>query len=176
MPPEIIRLLPFLIIVPLVLWRMRRLSRKQPLKLNRLWVRPAILLFACAAALFLPQPGVPTHHFAPQDLLVLLPVIGLGAVAGWYMGRTMKIDVHPDEGTLMVQASPIALIVLLALVFGRFALRAGARMEAQAWHLDVGLVFDALIIFTAALFTIRSVEMYLRAKRVMQSHLNDAFS
>ena len=41
------------------------------------------------------------------------------------------------------------------------------RGEVSAWHLDVVLLFDALIVFTAGLFIIRSLEMYLRAKRVM---------
>lgn len=163
-------LIALVIIIPILLLRMRRLSRQQPLKLNRLWIRPAVLLTVCAVVLFLPQPGVPVHHFALKDLLVLVPAILIGGVGGWYLGRTMKIDVHPQEGALMVQASPIGMLVVLALVLGRFALRAGAQVEARAWHLDVAMVFDGLILFTAALFAVRSLEMYLRAKSVMAQH------
>ena len=49
-------------------------------------------------------------------------------------------------------------------------MRAGAGYEAQAWHLDVGLIFEGLITFSAALFTVRSLEMYLRAKKVLSEH------
>jgi len=40
-------------------------------------------------------------------------------------------------------------------------------VEAQAWHLNMLLVSDASIVFTALLFSLRSVEMYFRARRVM---------
>jgi len=160
-------LLPLLVIVVVVALRARRLSKKRPLKLGRLWIRPAILLIACAAVLLLPQPGVPVHQFSPMDAVWFGLAILLGAVGGWQLGRTMAIDVHPGDGTLMVQASPVGLIVLIALVVGRTLVRVVAAREGQAWHLDVALIFDALIVFTAALFAVRSLEMYLRAKKVM---------
>ena len=180
MSPDIAKYLPLLLVIPLVLWRMQRMSRKQPLKLNRLWIRPASVLVVCVMVIVLPQVlhprGMPVHGFGMMDLLAIAVAIPLGAVAGWYMGRTMKIDVHPEEGTLMVQASPIGLLVILGLVVLRLGLRAGAGYEAQAWHLNVGLIFEGLIVFSAALFTVRSLEMYLRAKKLMRDHLGAAFS
>ena len=92
---------------------------------------------------------------------------GAGAAGGWQLGRTMAIDVHPETGTLMVQSSPVGLMVLLGLVLVRMGLRTGVRMEAEAWHLNAALIIDMLIVFTAALFVTRSLEMYLRARRVM---------
>jgi len=56
---------------------------------------------------------------------------------------------------------------MAVLILFRMGLRTGLRMEANAWHLDVLLISDALIVFTAFLFTLRAVEMYLRARRVM---------
>jgi len=168
MSPQTLQLLiPLVIIIPIILLRARRLSRKQPLKLGLLLIRPVLLLAVCVLYFAVPQPGVPPHHFVPVDGLVLGLAILLGAVGGWYMGRTMAIDVHPEDGTLMVQASPVGLLVILGLVAARLVVRAGATMEAEAWHLDVALIFDGLILFTAALFAVRSLEMYLRAKRVM---------
>jgi len=169
MSPRLLQtLVPLLIVAMVVAWRARKLSRKQPLKLDRLWIRPVILLLACALALAAPQPGAPPRHFIMTDWAFLALAALTGCVGGWYMGRTMAIDVHPEDGTLMAQASPVGLIVLVGLMLARTALRAGARMEAQAWHLDVALIFDTLIVFTAALFCMRAVEMYLRARRVME--------
>lgn len=180
MSPDIAKYLPLLLVIPLVLWRMRSMSRKRPLKLGLLWLRPASVVIVCIAAVVLPRflhaPGMPVRGFGLMDVAVMAVAIALGAVAGWYMGRTMKIDVHPQDGTLMVQSSPVGLLVILGLVVLRMVVRAGAGYEAQAWHLDVGLIFEGLITFSAALFTVRSLEMYLRAKRVMRKHLNDAFS
>ena len=89
------------------------------------------------------------------------------AVAGWYSARSMKIEVHPEDGTLMVQGGQAAVLIMLALILGRSSLNTGMRLEGEAWQLDVLLITDALIVFTAALFVARSVEMFIRARRVM---------
>jgi hypothetical protein len=168
MSPQTLQfILPLVLIVVVVALRARKLSKKQPLKLGRLWIRPAILLAACILVLAIPQPGQPVRHFAMLDWAVLALAATIGGIGGWYLGRTMAIEVHPEDGTLMVQASPVGLIVLIGLMLARTGLRAGAKLEAEAWHLDVVLLFDALIVFTAGLFIIRSLEMYLRARRVM---------
>ena len=179
--PSILQyILPLLIIVPILAFRWQRLSRKRRLKLGLLWLRPASVVLVCIAAVALPRflhvPGQPVRSFEVTDLAVIALAIALGSVGGWYMGRTMKIDVHPEDGTLMVQSSPVGLLVILGLVVLRMGVRAGAGYEAQAWHLNIGLIFEGLITFSAALFTARSLEMYLRAKKVMRDHLNEVFS
>lgn len=145
----------------------RKLSRPQPLKLGLLWVRPVLLLVACAAVLLLPQPGVAPRILAAADWALLAAAALVGMAGGWQLGRTMAIEVHPEKGTLMVRNSPMGLLVLVALVVLRVGLRTGVKMEATAWHLDAALIVDALIVFTAALFTVRSLEMFLRARRIM---------
>lgn len=160
--------LPLLIILPVLYLRMRKMARAQPLKLNRLWIRPALFLAVTALVLFAPAP--PNHamrHLLPQDWIWLFVAAVPGAVAGWYWGRTMAIEVHPQDGTLMVRGGQAAILVMAVLILFRLFLRTGLAVEAQAWHLNMLLVSDASIVFTAFLFTLRSVEMYLRARRVM---------
>ena len=67
----------------------------------------------------------------------------------------------------MVKGGQAAILVMAVLILFRMGLRTGLAMEARAWHLDVVLISDALIVFTAFLFSLRAVEMYLRARRVM---------
>ena len=67
----------------------------------------------------------------------------------------------------MVKGGQAAILVMAVLILFRMGLRTGLRMEASAWHLDVLLISDALIVFTAFLFSLRAVEMYLRARSVM---------
>jgi hypothetical protein len=69
----------------------------------------------------------------------------------------------------MVTGGQAAILVLVVLILFRLGLRTGLAVEGRAWHLDALLISDALIVFTAALFTLRSAEMYLRAKRVMEA-------
>jgi len=103
--------LPILIILPVLYLRMRRLGTARPLKLGQLWIRPALILLAAGLVVFLPQPG--THimrHFLAQDWVWLALAAGLGGIAGWQWGRTMAIEVHPEEGTLMVKGGQAAIL------------------------------------------------------------------
>jgi len=88
-------------------------------------------------------------------------------MAGWQWGRTMAIEVHPENGTLMVTGSQLALLVLAVLILFRLGLKTGLEVEGQAWHLDALLISDALIVFSASLFTLRAAEMFIRARRVL---------
>ncbi|HEX4635411.1 MAG TPA: hypothetical protein VH189_04465 [Rhizomicrobium sp.] len=160
--------LPLVIILPVLFLRMRKLSKAQPLKVGRLWIRPAILLTAAGLILFVPQPGQhAVRHFLAQDWAWLALAAALGGVAGWQWGRTMAIDVHPEDGTLMVKGGQAAILVIAVLILFRMGLRTGLQMEASSWHLDMVLISDASIVFSAFLFSLRAVEMYLRARRVM---------
>src|SRR5215475_13318267 len=160
--------LPFLIFLPLLYLRMRKLTKPRPLKLGRLWIRPAIIMTVAILILALPQPGRhAVRHFLAQDWAWLALAAALGGIAGWHWGRTMAIEVHPEDGTLMVRGGQAAILVMAVLILFRMALRTGLRIEASAWHLDVVLISDALIVFSAFLFSLRAVEMYLRAHRVM---------
>ncbi|HKQ11451.1 MAG TPA: hypothetical protein VJS85_09690 [Rhizomicrobium sp.] len=160
--------LPVIIVLPILYFRMRGMAKAQPLKLGRLWIRPAIILAAAILVLILPQPGHhAVRHFLVQDWAWLGLAAGLGGIGGWYWGRTMAIEVHPEDGTLMVKGGQAAMLVLIVLILFRMGLKTGLDVEGRAWHLDALLISDALIVFSAALFTLRSIEMYIRARRVM---------
>jgi hypothetical protein len=169
MSPQMLQyLIPLVIIVPVFLLRARRMGRQQRLRLGLLWIRPAILLFGCAAVLLLPsQRGAAPIQLLPLDWAVLALGALVGAIGGWYLGRTMAIEVHPENGTLMVRTSPVGLMVLLGLVVLRMAVRGEAGVFAADWAVRPAVIVDALIVFSAAMFTVRSLEMYLRAKKVM---------
>ena len=160
--------LPIIIVLPILYFRMRGMAKAQPLKLGRLWIRPAIILAAAVLVVFLPQPGGhAVRHFLAQDWAWLGLAAGLGGIAGWQWGRTMAIEVHPENGTLMVTGGQLAILVLGALILFRLGLKTGLEVEGRAWHLDALLISDALIVFSASLFTLRAAEMYMRARRVL---------
>ena len=69
--------IPILVILPFLYFRLRRMMKPQPLKLNRLWVRPAIILlvgFGVVGAA--PPPAGDWFWFALAALL--------GGVLGWH--------------------------------------------------------------------------------------------
>ena len=164
-PPQYLQYLPFLIILPILYFRMRRMAKPQALKLGRMWIRPAILLAAAGFVLLMPIPGA--RPLAAADGLWLALAAALGAVAGWQWGRTTQLHVHPENGTLMQTASVAGILVLVVLMVIRLGLRAGLRLEAGSWHINVLLITDASIVFSAMLFAVRGLEIFLRARKIM---------
>ncbi len=161
-------LIPLLIIIPILFLRMRKMSKPEPLKLGRLWIRPALVLLGCAVVLFLPQPGTPSAlQMTVLEWAGLAVAAALGAVAGWHYGKVTAIEVHPENGTLMARGSVAGMLIIVALVAVKLGLKPALAAEGPALHLDMLLITDALIVFSAALFAVRAVEMWIRAKKVM---------
>jgi hypothetical protein len=159
-PNPLTYLIPVLVILPLLYFRLRRMMKPTPLKLNRMWIRPLIFLAAGGAVLVAsPPPASDWFWFALAALL--------GAVLGWQWGKLMAIHVDPENGTLMTRGSQAALVLMGLLIVVRFGLRAGVGMESAALHLDATMITDLFIVFGATLFGLRGLEMFLRARRVL---------
>src|SRR5476651_1482857 len=92
-----------IVLLPLLYFRLRRMLKPQALKLNRLWIRPAILIVVAALVLAAPIPGAPKLTITDGFWLAL--AAGLGAVAGWQWGRMTQLHLHPENGTLMQTGS-----------------------------------------------------------------------
>lgn len=138
--------------------RARRMSQMRPLKLERLWIVPAIYL-AIVAANFIAKPPTLAAWIAAAIALLL------GAALGWQRGRMMQIHVDPETHALNQKGSPLAILFLLAIVLIKLA----AQGEGAALGFDVTLVTDAALAFALGMFTMTRVEMYLRAKQMLNA-------
>lgn len=139
--------------------RWRRMSRVRPLKLERLWVLPALYGVVAVATLI----ATPPRGLA---WLVCGVALLLGAVLGWQRGKMMRITVDPDTHALNQVASPAAVLFIVAIVAVRQIARV-ALVSDNALHLNALAVTDMLIALALGLFTAQRVEMYLRAKRLL---------
>ena len=168
MSPNLIRiLLPIIIIVPILFLRARRMGKMRPLKLRYMMIRPALILIIAGLVLFLPQPGHPAHVIAPQEWAALAIAVLVGAAAGWQLGRTMAIEVHPESGTLMARGNMIGLLVIGALVLLKAVILPQLEDGGVKLPFDPTLLADASILFSVGLFSAQFAEMFLRARRVM---------
>ena len=148
------------IVVLVLFFRMRGMARGRRLRLEWLWVMPAIFLLASIASIVqAPPTGI--------DWAWLALALIVGGVIGWYRGRMMRITVDPETHALNMQASPAALIFLVALFAIRFGLRAALASEADAWRLNVAVISDAFVLFAFGLFGVQRLEMALRARRLL---------
>ena len=157
--------IPVLIILPLLYRRMRKALQPQELKLKRLWIRPAIYLVLAAGAIVAPTPGAPAMTVQVLGWLALAAIVG--AVAGWQWGRTTALHIHPETGTLMQTGGLAGMMVFLVLILLKFGLRFGLSAGAPGLHINAVLITDISICFSALLFAVRGLEVYLRARQVL---------
>jgi hypothetical protein len=149
-------LVPIAVVVLIVI---RRGSRPRPLKIERLWIYPVILLLVMASSLAAAPPPVTPVSIG---LLVLGFVLGIGL--GWQRGRFTQIHIHPETHELSSQSSFVGMIFILAI----FALRYGARylLAGNADYLLSG--GDALLVLAVAMMATQRLELWLRARRMLE--------
>src|SRR5690348_7907250 len=146
------------VIVIIMTLRMRRMGQMRPLKLETLWIVPA--MYAAVAALMF-------YSLPPVGSVAIASLVGLaiGAVVGWQRGKMMQIHVDPETHALNQKASPAAMFFLIALI----VIRAGARsVLGQTGGVSPAMLTDPLVAFALGMFTLTRLEMYLRAKRLLE--------
>ncbi|WP_294357964.1 CcdC protein domain-containing protein [uncultured Sphingomonas sp.] len=148
----------FAILALVLAFRWKRMSRARPLKLERLWVLPALYAALCIALYAQHPPRGGCWLFCAGALL-------LGVLLGWQRGKMMRIAVDPDSHALNQTGSPAALLFIVALI----AARSGARVavERSGWGIDPFVVTDVLMALALGLFTAMRVEMFLRGRRLL---------
>lgn len=157
------KLLPFAVVAVLMLLRLRRAAREQPLRIERLWVMPAFVTVLIGVLLAMQPPPA-------TGWLALIAGLALGGAAGWHRGKLMRIRVDAATGELFQQASPAATILLLLIIFLRAGLRDVAGVAPGEHHpaLLAILVSDGLMGFAVGLLIFTRLEMYLRARRLLE--------
>jgi Protein of unknown function (DUF1453) len=106
----------------------------------------------------------------PAGWAVMTAGLAAGAVLGWQRGKLIRIEHNADTGQLSQRASPLAMILLLGLV----VLKLGAREifgDSAAAHPGSGamLLTDAFIGFALGLLSATRLELYLRARRILEN-------
>ena len=164
-PDQLRTVLPYaigiVVLVVVMAFRLRRMNQTRPLKVEWLWVTPALLTVLTVVSL-VPQP--------PQGIAWawLAGGLVLGGALGWYRGKMMHIIVDPETHAVNTKASPAAMIFIVALIAIRMALRGVAMTEASTLHLSVAVITGAFMTFAIGLFGVQRLEMALRATRLLK--------
>jgi hypothetical protein len=156
-------LVPFVIIAVVLALRLRSMSRERPLKVATLWVVPVVYVLLVGWMLFALPPTV-----AGWSLVAVGVVIG--AVLGWHRGKMISIERNAETGELRQKASPLAMLLLVALIVLKMGARAifGENAATQPGS-NAMLMTDAFIGFALGLLSATRLELYLRAKRLLAS-------
>jgi NAD/NADP transhydrogenase beta subunit len=165
--PWLSYVIPIVVIAVVMALRWRQMSKPRQLKIETLWILPAVYC-AIVALIFYSSPPAP----AGWGWSALALAIGAGI--GWYRGRMMRITVDPETHTLSQQASPAAFLLLIVLV----VFRSAARQEVGGGNPTSPaalLATDVAMAFALGLVASTRVEMALRAKRLLRESLSRTF-
>ena len=145
-----------------------RNRKPRPLRVQWMWIRPLIIVLAIAFGLWgiTQSPGMAQAPFGPLAWTILGLGLILGGVAGWWRGKMVTIEKEPD-GSLKAQSSPLGLILIVVLLVSRQALRPWMEAHASGWHVSPMAIQDAFMLFVVGLIVMQSLEMYLRARRIL---------
>ena len=153
--------LPFVIIAIVVGLRLRSMNQERKLKIETLWVVPVVYLLLVGWILFA-LPPVPLGWG-----LIGLGLI-VGAALGWHRGKLIRIQRNPETGELRQKASPLAMLLLVALIVLKLGARAifGESAAGQPGS-SATLLTDAFIGFALGLLSATRLELYLRARQIL---------
>jgi hypothetical protein len=156
-------LVPFVIIGVVMALRLRSMGRERPLNVDTLWIVPLIYLLLVGSMLMALPPS-------PTGWALFAAGILAGAVLGWHRGKLIRIERNPETGKFMQRASPLAMLLLVALI----VLKLGARAifgDTAAAHPGSGalLLTDTFIGFALGLLSATRLELYLRARRLIEN-------
>ncbi len=148
--------IPLAIMAVVMALRWRRMRTARRLRLETLWVLPAIYV-AVVAALLVEHP--PTAEGWGWYAMALLA----GGAIGWQRGRMMRIIVDPETHQLSQQGSPLALLLLVVLVLLRQLLRFEFSTAGRVALLATGVGLSLGV----GLVVASRIEMALRARRLL---------
>jgi|SRR5579884_46634 len=155
--------IPVAIIVAVMAWRLRSMSRERPLNVGTLWIIPVIYLAIVGTMLFALPPTVGGWSLIAAGLVA-------GAVLGWHRGKLIRIERNAETGQLMQRASPLAMLLLIALIVLKLGARAIFGDAAAAQPGSPGMLMtDAFIGFALGLLSATRLELYLRARSIIEN-------
>lgn len=151
-----------------------RNQKPRPLRVRYMWIAPVFVALAIGFGLWgmSMAPGAGHAPFGLGAWTILAIGLILGAAAGYQRGRMTTIERAPD-GSLLAQASPLGIILIVALMASRSIMRPWLEAHAATWHLNALAIQDAFLLFAAAMVITQRVEMVIRARRIQAGKPDD---
>jgi len=140
--------------------RFRSVGRQRRLRLEYLWIVPAILA-ALAMLTFVSAPP------SPMTTGLCALAFAVGGALGWQRGKMMQIQIDPETHQLNQVAGLGAMLFLVAIIAIRFGARALIEAGIVPVHANPMAISDVLLSFAVGMFGVMRVEMFMRGKRLL---------
>ena len=155
--------LPLLVPVIFIGIALFRGSQARSLVVERLWVAPTIIIAMIGLAISQTPPT------GPLGIALDVLAIGAGAALGWWRGRLTNITVNPQTHALTSKASAVGMIFILVVFAARYLLRMYASESAQFLHASINDISDAVLLLAVGIVCIQRLEMWIRARRLLEA-------
>jgi hypothetical protein len=147
-----------LVMIALVILRN---SRARRLRIETLWIAPVVIM--ALVGLSFSQQGMPS----PLMLAIDIAALAAGAGLGWWRARFTHISVDPETHDLTSRASPVGMMVILAVFALRYVIRMYAAQNANALGVSANAIADAALVISVGLVCAQRLEIALRATRLL---------
>lgn len=144
-----------------------RNRKPRRLQVDRLWIIPAIVVAAIGAGIVVGRPAGAAFYWVESAL----GAAGLlaGAMAGWWRGSLMRLEVDQEDRTIKAQVSPLGLVFMLGLLAVRRGIEYLVQTGALILPFNPLIVVQTLLLFVAATVAAQRVELWARARRLLNS-------
>ena len=150
----------YLVMAVAIIFMIRRNLASRRIRAETLWVFPVILIAIAALAI----SQTPPHNALGIAILAVGAVAG--AVAGWYRGKFTHITLDAETGVLTGKGSAVGLMLILALLVARYAIRTWAATHPDKAGMAVAIA-DAAFLAGFATLIVSRLEMWLRCRKLM---------
>jgi membrane protein CcdC involved in cytochrome C biogenesis len=150
-----------LLILVIFFFRFRAAGKARPLQPGMLLLRPVILVALGAWLVFLAKPT------DPQTIGIMAACLAVGAAIGWWRGRFVHIEVHPETHSVTSVTPAFAVMILVGLFVARFAVRYLVMPNADPLSLETMRLNAYFVLSAVGILGFASLEMYLRAQKLL---------
>jgi hypothetical protein len=143
-----------------IIFMIRRNLTSRRIRAGSLWVMPVLLI---AIAVLTISQNPPRN---PAGIAILAVGALAGAAAGWYRGKFIHISLDAETGVLTGKGSAVGLMLILALLVARYAVRTWAASHPDQGGIAVAIA-DAAFLAGFATLIVSRLEMWLRCRKLM---------
>jgi hypothetical protein len=163
---QILPLIVPLLVVALIL---RRSMGTRKVRVQLMWIRPAILvILACVTLAASPMPG-------PIALAAFVAAALVGGGVGYFRARHLELSIDPETGAVSSKSTPIGTILIVGLVVLRIGLRyvfpeMGGTQQGGHLAAEAVLWTDGALIFSAAMLVTQAIVIWQRTRPLLAGH------
>jgi len=170
MHPQAANVSPWATLIPIVIAMgvvILRNARARRLRIEAMWIAPVILVALIGLALFGESTARGGLAMTPLNVGLDVAGVAIGAALGWWRARFTNISIDPATHELTSRASPLGMLVIIAILVLRTAIRTYAAQSNGPLGQWGPPLTDALLMMSVGLVCAQRLEIYLRASRLL---------